>query len=134
MTLRKESYVQGRHGEFEPGKAQYSTPNFLTGCYLYYNLRAYWNPESRQGPGLGGLASRGGPELYLELVSQQTCLRSFAIHSNRLYITDNIMIVLTTSSIEWGQIIYHFHINFQSLLWKYLVYLLMLNKQVGIVE
>ena len=25
---------QGRHGEFEPGKAQYSTTIFLTGCFL----------------------------------------------------------------------------------------------------
>ena len=38
------SYVQcqGRHNEFEPDKALYSTPNF-------------WNPKSRQGPGCGGL-------------------------------------------------------------------------------
>ena len=28
------SIVQGRHGEFELGKAQYSTPNFLTSCFL----------------------------------------------------------------------------------------------------
>ena len=27
-------YIQGRHGKFEPGKALYSTPNFLTGCFL----------------------------------------------------------------------------------------------------
>ena len=26
--------TQGRHGEFEPGKAQYSTPNFLTVFFL----------------------------------------------------------------------------------------------------
>ena len=26
--------IQGCHGEFEPGKAQYSTPIFLTGCFL----------------------------------------------------------------------------------------------------
>ena len=26
--------MQGRHGKFEPGKAQYSTPIFLTGCFL----------------------------------------------------------------------------------------------------
>ena len=25
---------QGRHGEFDPGKAQYSTPIFLTSCFL----------------------------------------------------------------------------------------------------
>ena len=25
---------QGRHSEFEPDKAQYSTPIFLTGCFL----------------------------------------------------------------------------------------------------
>ena len=51
-------YTQGRHGEFEPGKAQNSTPNFFDRLFL---IRAYWNPKSRQGPGLGGLASRGGP-------------------------------------------------------------------------
>ena len=27
--------IKGRHGEFEPGKAQYSTPNFfMNGCFL----------------------------------------------------------------------------------------------------
>ena len=30
--------VQGRHGEFEPGKAQYSTPNFFDQLFL---IRAY---------------------------------------------------------------------------------------------
>ena len=32
--------MQGRHGhgEFEPGKAQYSTPKFLTGCFLYEHI------------------------------------------------------------------------------------------------
>ena len=49
---------QGRHGEFEPDKALYSTPNFFDWLFL---IRAYWNPKSRQGPGLGGLASRGSP-------------------------------------------------------------------------
>ena len=51
-------YFQGRHGEFESGKAQYSTQNFFDQVLL---VRAYRNPKSRQGPGLGGLASRGGP-------------------------------------------------------------------------
>ena len=46
--------VQGHHGEFEPGKAQYSTPNFFEQLFL---IRGYWHPKSRQGPGLGGLAS-----------------------------------------------------------------------------
>ena len=49
---------KGRHGEFESGKAQYYTPNFFDRLFL---IRAYWNPKSRQGPGLGGLASRGAP-------------------------------------------------------------------------
>ena len=52
------SITQGRHGEFEPGKSQYSTPNFFDQLFL---IRAHLNPKSRQGPGLGGLASRGGP-------------------------------------------------------------------------
>ena len=30
--------MQGHHGEFEPGKAQYSTPNFLTGCFLKQHI------------------------------------------------------------------------------------------------
>ena len=51
--------TQGRHGEFEPGKAQYSTPNFFDRLFL---IKEYSNPKSRQGPGLGGLASCGGPE------------------------------------------------------------------------
>ena len=48
---------QRRHGEFEPGKAQYSTPNCFDQLFL---IRVYWSPTSRQGPGLGGLASHGG--------------------------------------------------------------------------
>ena len=56
--------MQGRHGEFETGKAQYSTPNLFNWLFL---IRVYRNPKSRQGPGLGGLgglaglASCGGP-------------------------------------------------------------------------
>ena len=57
--------LQGRHGEFESGKAQYSTPIFFDRLFL---IRVYLNPKSRQGPGLGGLASRGGPVLYDKLV------------------------------------------------------------------
>ena len=36
--------------------------------YQLFFIRAYWNPKSRQGPGLGGLASRGGPE-YLNPIT-----------------------------------------------------------------
>ena len=32
------SLTQGRHSEFEPGKAQYSTPNFFDQLFL---IRAY---------------------------------------------------------------------------------------------
>ena len=39
-------------------QARLSTPNFFDRLFL---IRVYWNPKSRQGPGLGGLASRGGP-------------------------------------------------------------------------
>ena len=45
---------QGCHDEFEPGKALYSTPIFLTGCFLW---EAYRNPKSRQGPGLQPLVT-----------------------------------------------------------------------------
>ena len=30
--------IQGRHGKLEPGKAQYSTRIFLTGCIEIQNL------------------------------------------------------------------------------------------------
>ena len=33
------SATQGRHGEFEPGKVQYSTQNILTSCFLLYLFR-----------------------------------------------------------------------------------------------
>ena len=49
-------YIQGRHGEFELDKAQYSTPNFFDRFFL---IRAYWNPKSREEPALGDLASHG---------------------------------------------------------------------------
>ena len=35
---------QEQHSEFEPGKAQYSTPNLFDRLFL---IRAYWNPKSR---------------------------------------------------------------------------------------
>ena len=44
---------QGRHGEFEPGKAQYSTPIFFHQLFL---IRAYDNPKSGQSWGLPALA------------------------------------------------------------------------------
>ena len=37
---------QGRHGEFEPGKAQYFTLNVFDRLFL---IRAYCNPKFRQG-------------------------------------------------------------------------------------
>ena len=46
------SWTQGRHGEFEPGKAQYSTPIFFDQLFF---IRVYWNSKSRQGLGLGAL-------------------------------------------------------------------------------
>ena len=57
-------HIQGRHGEFEPSKAQYSTPKLFDQLFL---INAYWNPKFRQGPGFGGLASRGGPANTWEL-------------------------------------------------------------------
>ena len=65
---------QGRHGEFEPGNAHYSTPSFFDQLFL---IRAYWNPKSKQGPGLGGLASRGGPDIKVHSERIPThCLQS----------------------------------------------------------
>ena len=58
--------IQGRHGEFEPGKAQHSAPIFFHRLFL---IRVYWYPKSRQGPGLGGLASRGGPGIREEAIN-----------------------------------------------------------------
>ena len=49
---------QGHHGEFEPGKVQYSTQKFFDWLFL---MRAYWNPKSRQVP---NLACHGGPAYY----------------------------------------------------------------------
>ena len=43
------------HGEFEPGKVQYSNPNFIDLLFLIGNF----NPKSRQGT---NLACLGGPE------------------------------------------------------------------------
>ena len=45
----------GRYGEFEPDKAQYSTPNLFDQLFLI--------TRSKQGLGLGGLASRGSPAI-----------------------------------------------------------------------
>ena len=53
---------QGRHGEFEPGKAQYFTLNVFDRLFL---IRAYCNPKFRQGPGLRGLTSR--PDLTVAM-------------------------------------------------------------------
>ena len=52
--------VQGRHGEFELGKAQYSTPIFLT-CSFFQEHIETQNLGKAQG--LGGLTSRGSPEI-----------------------------------------------------------------------
>ena len=52
---------QGCHGEFEPGKAQYSTPNFFDRLSL---IRAYLNLKSRERPGHGGFDSCGSPAEY----------------------------------------------------------------------
>ena len=37
---KRHNLSKGRHGEFEPGKAQYSTPKFLTSCFLYERTEA----------------------------------------------------------------------------------------------
>ena len=61
--MYKQYYTQGRHGKFEPGKVQYSTQKIFDRLFL---IRAYWNQKSRQGSGLGGLSSRGGPEYCIQ--------------------------------------------------------------------
>ena len=49
---------QGRHGEFEPDKAHSTVVGII--CPPGWD-RVNCNPKFRQGPGLGGLSSRGGP-------------------------------------------------------------------------
>ena len=56
--LNSVAWIQVRHSKFEPDKAQYSTPNFFDWLFL---MRVCSNPKFRQGPGLGGLSSRGDP-------------------------------------------------------------------------
>ena len=34
FELEAEARRHGKFDKFEPGKAQYSTPNFLAGCFL----------------------------------------------------------------------------------------------------
>ena len=61
---------QGRHGEFEPGKAQYFTLNVFDRLFL---IRAYCNPKFRQGPGLRGLTSR--PALTVA-INELLCMKN----------------------------------------------------------
>ena len=49
--------IQGRHGEFEPGKAQY-----LTGCFLYEPI------ETQNLGNLGGLACHGALMVHTRIV------------------------------------------------------------------
>ena len=51
--------LQDRHGEFEPGKVQYSIQKVFDRLFLIRN------PKSRQRPNLACLACRGGPELKM---------------------------------------------------------------------
>ena len=67
--------MQGHHGEFEPGKAQYSTPNFLTGCFLKQHIETQ-NLGKAQSY-LGGLASRGAPGV-VRLVSSSESISFFS--------------------------------------------------------
>ena len=52
MASAATYYPQGRHGKFEPGKAQYSTQIFFDRLFL---IRVYWNQKSRQDRGFGVL-------------------------------------------------------------------------------
>ena len=65
--------TQGRQGEFEPGKVQYSTPKFFDRLFL---IRAYWNPKSRQGTNLACLPCRGGPEAFSMHIGPQAMIVS----------------------------------------------------------
>ena len=56
------NFMQGRHGESEPGKFQYSTPKFFDWLFL---IRAYLNPKSWKGPNLPCLPCCGGPVMYV---------------------------------------------------------------------
>ena len=70
-TLIQLNGSLGRHGKFEPGKAQYSTPFFLTGC-LHIETQNLGKAQA-----LGGLASRGAPEhLYNTLEGKTLTVRS----------------------------------------------------------
>ena len=46
-------------------------PKFFGRLFL---IRTYWNPKSRQGPGLGGLTSPGAPERSKKSAFTFTCL------------------------------------------------------------
>ena len=68
---------QGRHGEFKPGKVQYSTPKFFDQLFL---IRAYWNPKSREGPNLPWLPCRGGP-VWHDLLATRALPANWRIQS-----------------------------------------------------
>ena len=57
--------VQGRHGEFEPGKAQYSTPNFFDRFFLYEHIETQ---NLGKAQAFGALPSVA-PLLYFEIRS-----------------------------------------------------------------
>ena len=55
--------MQGRHDQFLAGKAATWWPHERRRAADA--AAAFYSAKSRQGLGLGGLASRGGPDMYL---------------------------------------------------------------------
>ena len=70
--------IQGRHGEFEPGKVQYSTTNFFD---RLFPIRVHWNTKSMQKPNLDCLACCGGPAiLFIVYPPDRKLLNPTVVH------------------------------------------------------
>ena len=102
--------LQRCHGEFEPGKAQYSTSNFFDRLFL---IRAYLNPKSRQGPGLGSLAIRGAPEFLSQVSGDWYITTPFL---GRVWMTLSLMPVMTFTKMHHTSI-YWINVRVSSKSW-----------------
>ena len=89
--------MQCDKGKFEPGKAQYSTPNFF---HLWFLIRVYWNAKSKQDPGLGGLASRGSPARILSHLEMEILILLQTPLSKWNYTVLNFFYVYTFPTLE----------------------------------
>ena len=52
FRIRLDTFSQGRHGEFKPDKAQYSTPNFFDRLFF---IKVYWTQNLGKVQALGAL-------------------------------------------------------------------------------